>query len=128
MPQALLIIELLLRYGPALAREVAALFGKKEITLDDWNRVFDMADEPYGLTPDAGILALGKVGGTTPDAITPTDAPPGAIVIVKVIPAVGDRETWCNADGDCWVVRRSTMTQNGKLWTASGGMKFYLAV
>jgi hypothetical protein len=44
---AILITQALLRYGPALARELALLFSKKEITLEDWDKVFALAEKPY---------------------------------------------------------------------------------
>lgn len=44
---ALIIAGLLLKYGPELARQVAALFAKKDITLADWEKVFALAETTF---------------------------------------------------------------------------------
>lgn len=44
---ALIIAGLLLKYGPELARRVAALFAKQEISLADWEAVFVLADKSF---------------------------------------------------------------------------------
>jgi|GEM_PF-2663955 len=47
METTLLIAQLLLKYGPGVAAVVAALFEKKEVTLEDWQKVFAMAEKSY---------------------------------------------------------------------------------
>jgi len=47
METTILIAQLLLKYGPGVAAGVAALFEKKEVTLDDWQKVFAMAEKSY---------------------------------------------------------------------------------
>jgi hypothetical protein len=42
-----LIIQAMLRFGPAVARELVALFSKKEITQADWDSIFAKAEKPY---------------------------------------------------------------------------------
>lgn len=37
----------LVKYGPAAARSLAALFYKKEITMADWEGVFSLAEKSY---------------------------------------------------------------------------------
>ena len=44
---ALLIAEALLKYGPGLARGLAELFAKPAPTLEDWEKVFALADKRY---------------------------------------------------------------------------------
>lgn len=44
---AILIAGLLLKYGPELARRVADIFAKKDITLTDWEAVFKLAEKPF---------------------------------------------------------------------------------
>ncbi len=43
----ILIGQLTLKYGPALALKFSELFGKKEVTPDDWKAVFATADKSY---------------------------------------------------------------------------------
>jgi hypothetical protein len=45
MQQTLIIAELLLRYTPALARSVATIFYKSSPTLEDWEKVFALAEK-----------------------------------------------------------------------------------
>lgn len=45
--QIFLIAQLLLKYGPPLAQAVAELFGKKDVTADDWKPIFALAATPY---------------------------------------------------------------------------------
>ena len=42
-----LIARALLRYGPEVARQLAILFGKKDVTLADWELVFAPAEKSY---------------------------------------------------------------------------------
>ena len=42
-----LILEALVKYGPAVARAITELFKKETITADDWNKVFDLAEKSY---------------------------------------------------------------------------------
>jgi hypothetical protein len=133
MQAALLILELLLKYGPAVARAATEAINKKTpVTIEEWNAIFDLAEEPYGLTANQAVLALGKIEGTGSSASprpTPSDVPPGAIIIVKTYPPTADgREVWCDATDDCFVVIRSTMAQAGNVWVAADGRKFYLNV
>lgn len=53
---ALLIGQALVKYGPTVARALAALFLKDEPTLDDWENVFALAEKPYEayVAPTAG--------------------------------------------------------------------------
>jgi hypothetical protein len=44
---ALLIGQALVKYGPTMARALAALFMKDEPTLEDWEKVFALAEKPY---------------------------------------------------------------------------------
>ena len=44
---AILILQSLLQYGPAFAREITALFSKETITTADWDKVFSMAEKNY---------------------------------------------------------------------------------
>jgi hypothetical protein len=37
----LIIAQTLLRYGPAIALDIATLFSKKEHSLDDWKAIFE---------------------------------------------------------------------------------------
>ena len=47
MPQALLIAELLLKYGPTVAREIVNLFAVAAPTPGDWEKVFSLAEKSY---------------------------------------------------------------------------------
>lgn len=53
---ALEILRALNRYGPEVAADITAIFKKKEITAEDWERVFNRAKTPFaqGLLP--GVL------------------------------------------------------------------------
>lgn len=51
METALIIAQLLLKYGPGVALAVAKIFEKPAPTLADWEAVFALAETPYGLTP-----------------------------------------------------------------------------
>lgn len=44
---ALIILELILRYGPAATRELIAIFQKPAPTDADWQRVFALTEKPY---------------------------------------------------------------------------------
>ena len=44
---ALLIAQALIKYGPAAARAIAALFKKDEPTMEDWEKVFAIAEKSY---------------------------------------------------------------------------------
>ncbi len=44
---AILIAQMLVKYGPAVAREVKLLLQKKDPTLEDWEKVFALAEKPY---------------------------------------------------------------------------------
>jgi hypothetical protein len=45
--QIMLVVELLLRYGPGMARAVQQLFTKTNPTQADWDAVFALAEKPY---------------------------------------------------------------------------------
>ena len=47
MPTALLILELLLRYGPAVAEAAQQIISKNDPTPDDWQKLFAIASKPY---------------------------------------------------------------------------------
>lgn len=47
MNTALLIAEALIKYGPTLARGLAELFAKPAPTLEDWEKVFKLAEKSY---------------------------------------------------------------------------------
>lgn len=42
-----LILQVLLKYGPTVAREIILLFQKPAPTMEDWNKVFDLAEKSY---------------------------------------------------------------------------------
>ncbi len=44
---AILIAQLLLKYGPGVAREITLLFQKKAPTAADWEKVFALAETSY---------------------------------------------------------------------------------
>ena len=44
---AILIGQALIKYGPSLARELMLLFSKKEITNEDWNKIFELSEKSY---------------------------------------------------------------------------------
>ena len=46
-PLALIIAEALVKYGPTLALALVDLFDKKELTRDDWLKVFQLAEKSY---------------------------------------------------------------------------------
>lgn len=54
----LIIAGLLLKYGPELARKVAAIFAKQDISLADWEAVFELAEKPF----DAYVPDVPKKG------------------------------------------------------------------
>lgn len=37
----------LVKYGPGLARELVAIFQNPAPTMDDWNKIFTLAEKPY---------------------------------------------------------------------------------
>ena len=45
--QIMLIVELMLRYGPGLARAVQQIFQKQNPTQADWDAVFALAEKSY---------------------------------------------------------------------------------
>lgn len=47
MPQALLIAELCLKYGPALARSFQEIFTKQNPTQEDWDKVWATSEIPF---------------------------------------------------------------------------------
>lgn len=47
MPQAILIVELLLRYGPAVAKAAKDLMSMKDPTQADWDNLWALADKDY---------------------------------------------------------------------------------
>jgi len=47
MPQAILVIELLLRYGPAVAKAAKDLMSMKDPTQADWDNLWALADKDY---------------------------------------------------------------------------------
>lgn len=54
-----IVAELLLKYGPGVAMGIVELFHAKEPTLEDWRKVFALAEQPYeeylkGPTADSG--------------------------------------------------------------------------
>lgn len=55
LDQSLVIAQLLLKYGPDVANNVAAIFGKESVTAADWEAVFARARTPFekGLKADA---------------------------------------------------------------------------
>ena len=42
-----LILGILVKYGPDAARAVVKLLGKKDITLEEWEAVFIIAEKSY---------------------------------------------------------------------------------
>lgn len=44
---ALIIAEALVKYGPTVARAIAEIFEKKTPTLQDWEKVFALAEKSY---------------------------------------------------------------------------------
>lgn len=42
-----LIASALVKYGPAVARQLAGLFSKQSVTLEDWEQVFALAEKSY---------------------------------------------------------------------------------
>lgn len=44
---ALLIGQALIKYGPAVARELRDIFAKQEISSADWDKVFSTAEKSY---------------------------------------------------------------------------------
>lgn len=42
-----LILEALIHYGPTVARAINELFRKENITAEDWDKVFALAEKPY---------------------------------------------------------------------------------
>jgi hypothetical protein len=42
-----LILEALVKYGPTVARSINDIFKKTEITPEDWDKVFALADKSY---------------------------------------------------------------------------------
>jgi hypothetical protein len=47
METAIIIAQALIKYGPEVARQLAILFGQKEVTLADWEKVFVLAEKSY---------------------------------------------------------------------------------
>ena len=47
MPQAILILELCLKYGPEFAKLAQQLVTKKEPTQEDWNSLWAIASKSY---------------------------------------------------------------------------------
>ena len=47
METAIIIAQVLIKYGPEVARQLARLFGQKEITLEEWEKVFALAEKSY---------------------------------------------------------------------------------
>lgn len=47
MSQAVLILELLLRYGPAVAKAAKDLVNAKDPTQADWDNLWSLADKNY---------------------------------------------------------------------------------
>jgi hypothetical protein len=47
MPQAILIVELLLRYGPAVAKAAKDIMSMKDPTQADWDNLWALADKDY---------------------------------------------------------------------------------
>jgi hypothetical protein len=47
METAIIIGQALIKYGPEVARQLVALFGQKEVTLTDWEKVFSLAEKSY---------------------------------------------------------------------------------
>ena len=45
--QIMLVVELLLRYGPGMARAVQQLFTKANPTQADWDAVFALSEKSY---------------------------------------------------------------------------------
>lgn len=43
----LLIGQLLLKYGPGVARGVAGIFAKPTHTLEDWEKIFKLTEKSY---------------------------------------------------------------------------------
>lgn len=43
----ILIAEALLKYGPGVARGIAAIFAKETHTVEDWDKIFQLAETPY---------------------------------------------------------------------------------
>jgi hypothetical protein len=107
LPAITIILQLAVQYGIPLAREVVALFQKKEVTIDDWNKIFDLAETPYGLTADTTSIAAWSeklsVAAAPPPASAMADAPTAKnIKSVKLTPDGG----WlvCYTDGTCYFV------------------------
>jgi hypothetical protein len=47
-PEIILLIgNILLKYGPAVARQIKALFEKDDPTVEDWEAVFALAEKSY---------------------------------------------------------------------------------
>ena len=47
METIIIIGQALIKYGPEVARQITVLFGKKEVTLEDWEAVFKTAEKSY---------------------------------------------------------------------------------
>ena len=43
-----LLIQVLIKYGPAVAQGLSEILHKKDPTREDWNEVFALAATPYG--------------------------------------------------------------------------------
>lgn len=64
---AVLIAQLLLKYGPGIAQSVASLFEKKEHTLQDWEDIFSKvktyeqldAESKRSVSPSASVGVVG---------------------------------------------------------------------
>jgi len=55
-PTVLLVLQVLLQYGPAVAQEVQKLIAMKDPTQADWDALFAKAQTPYStyVPPPAG--------------------------------------------------------------------------
>lgn len=42
-----LILQALITYGPVVTKEIVNLFKKQNPTLEDWDKIFDMAAKSY---------------------------------------------------------------------------------
>lgn len=103
-----LILQYALQYGVPAAISIINAIKKPEATLDDLAAALQVAQTPYGLTPNmalinsAGVVDLGAIVGTT---AAPT--PPAGFTVDQVAVRVdvsGITRTVCNTAGNCWFI------------------------
>lgn len=59
---AILVIQLLLQYGPEVAAKFVEIWHKSDPTLEDWQAIFALAKKPIARVDESGNIVVPPAG------------------------------------------------------------------